>query len=96
MSKEEELQSKFQHEKEKDNIKRFNYERNVERERRKLEWKKLNVLAKEKLTEERMQFIKFEGEMVRKSMTELAIQQQRERDRVIKTMSKLKNTDFQD
>jgi len=33
--------------KERDNIKRFNLEKNLERERRKLEWKKLNVLAKE-------------------------------------------------
>jgi hypothetical protein len=47
----------------------------VERERRKLEWKKLNVLAKDKLVEERMQFAKFEGQLVRKSINELAIQQ---------------------
>jgi len=40
--------------KEKDHIKRYNHEKNIERERRKMEWKKLNVLAKEKLTEERL------------------------------------------
>ena len=43
---------------EKDHIKRFNHERNLEREKRKLEWKKLNVIAKDKEKDERLKQIK--------------------------------------
>ena len=35
-------------------IKRYNHERNLEREKRKLEWKKLNVIAKDQEREERI------------------------------------------
>lgn len=46
--------------KEHENIKWYNMEQNLEREKRKLEWKKLNILAKEQKAEERLQFVKFE------------------------------------
>ena len=51
--------------KERENIKRFNLEKNQEREKRKIEWKKLNVLAKEQITKERLDFMKFEDEKIR-------------------------------
>ncbi len=56
----------------------------------------MNVLAKEKLNEERLVFIKHEEEMIRRSKQELCIQQHRERDRIAKTLGKLRNADFQD
>jgi len=45
---------------ERDNIKRFNHEKNMERERRKMDWKKLNIMAKEKMSKERVEYLKFE------------------------------------
>jgi hypothetical protein len=52
--RQEENRFNFKLFKEKDNIKRFNHMKNIEREKRKLEWKKLNVLAKEKINQERL------------------------------------------
>ena len=48
-------------------------ERNRDKERRKMEWKKVKIMAKEKLNEERMMFIREEEEAIRRSMSELAI-----------------------
>lgn len=59
-----------------------------------MEWKKLKVLLKEKLNDERLQFIKYEDTQIKKAVLDLAIQKHVERDRIIKTMSRLKNTDF--
>lgn len=39
-----------------------------------MEWKKLNVLAKEKQNEERLQYMKFEEETIKRSLIELTIQ----------------------
>lgn len=44
-----------------------NMEKNREKVKKKVEWKKLKVLVKEKLNEDRVQFIKYEDEMIRKS-----------------------------
>ena len=48
-------------------------QKNLEKERRKMEWKKLKILAKEKMNEERVQFIKFEENTIKKSLAELTI-----------------------
>lgn len=94
--RQEENRFNFRLQKEKDHIKRFNFEKNIEREKRKMEWKKLNVLAKEKQNEERLQFMKFEEETIKRSLIELTIQQQLERERIMKTLNKVKKTDFKD
>lgn len=39
-----------------------------------MEWKKLKILAKEKLNDERVQFLKFEENTIKKSLAELTIQ----------------------
>lgn len=39
----------------------------MEREKRKMEWKKLNVLAKDKLIEEKIKFQKYEGALLQKA-----------------------------
>jgi hypothetical protein len=44
-----------------------NFEKNREKVKKKAEWKKLKVLVKEKLNDDRVQFIKYEDEMIRKS-----------------------------
>jgi hypothetical protein len=49
-------------------------EKNLEKERKKAEWKKMKILAKEKLNEERIQYIKFEEETIKRSLAELTIQ----------------------
>lgn len=48
-------------------------DKNLEKEKKKLEWKKVKIIAKEKLNEERVQFIKFEEDTIRKSLAELTI-----------------------
>lgn len=46
-------------------IKRYNHERNLEREKRKLEWKKLNVIAKDQEREERIKQLKQEENLIK-------------------------------
>eukprot|EP00347_Sterkiella_histriomuscorum_P022113 403331635 len=74
-----------------DEAKRDKIQRNLEKEKRKLEWKKLKILAKEKMNEERVQFLKFEENTIKKSLAELTIQQQLERERIRKTMSRVRS-----
>jgi hypothetical protein len=56
-----------------DEDKKIMIQKNLEKERRKMEWKKLKILAKEKMNEERVQFIKFEENTIKKSLAELTI-----------------------
>ena len=49
-------------------------DKNLEKEKKKLEWKKVKILAKEKINEERVQFIKYEEDTIKKSLVELTIQ----------------------
>ena len=66
----------MQDEKEKEYYsKRATIEKNLEKERKKVEWKKLKILAKEKMAEERINFIRFEEDTIKKSLAELTIQQ---------------------
>lgn len=48
-------------------VKRDNFERNLERERRKQDWKKLNVIAREKLVEERIMTARSERDFIHKA-----------------------------
>ena len=45
----------------------------MEKERKKLEWKKAKILTKEKLNEERIKFVREEEQTIQKSLAELAI-----------------------
>jgi len=78
--------------------KRMLIEKNLEKERKKLEWKKAKILTKEKLNEERIKFIKEEETTIQKSLAELAIQQQLERERLRRAMRRVRSgaTDFHD
>ena len=86
----------FRIQKEKDNINRYNHERNLEREKRKLEWKKINVIAREKEREERVKQLKSEEEILKKQTLELIIQQHLEKERVQRTIRKVKINELLD
>ena len=58
---------------EKDYIKKFNLEKNLEREKRKLEWKKLNVIARDMEKDERLKNLKYEEELLKKTTHEMII-----------------------
>lgn len=78
-------------------MKRSMIEKNLEKEKKKIEFKKLKILAKEKMNEERIQYMKFEEDNIKRSMAELTIQQQLEKERVMKTMKKVSSAlDFKD
>ena len=61
-----------------------------------MEWKKLNVLAKEKLNEERIMFQKHEEAMLKQSKAELTIKQQMEKEKINRALFKLRNPNFKD
>ena len=89
---------KSQMEKEKEwEEKRKQILKNLEKEKKKQEVKKMRVLTKERMTEERISTIKLEEYAIKKSLAELTIQQQLEKERLAKTLKKVgKNTDFRD
>ncbi len=68
--------------------------KNLEREKRKLEWKKLNVLAREKIKEERLLFLKQEDAMLWQSKIELLRDERTVKEQMAKTVKKLKGQDF--
>ena len=82
--------------KEKHLLRRFNMEQNLEREKRKLEWKKLNVMAKDKLIDEKREFTKRQSSLIQKAKVELDLQKMIEKERVQKAMVKFRNVDFYD
>lgn len=82
--------------KERDNIRRFNLEKNLEREKRKMEWKKLNVLAKEQMAREKVNFLRFEDEKIRQSTAVLTMRQHQDKDEMRKTLDTVKRHGIMD
>lgn len=69
----EDMKNHQQELKEQEQIKLQNWQENLKKEKREIEWKKLKVLLKEKMNDERLQFIKYEDEQIKKSILDLAI-----------------------
>ena len=79
---------------ERQNIRKFNLKLNMEREKRKVEWKKLDVLARQQLAGERVDTIKQEKALLAKSKSEQVIIRSLERERLEKAMTKLKGANI--
>lgn len=69
-------------------------EENLERERRKLEWKKLNIIAKEQLYEEKIKHQKDQQRLILHSQSNMRIRKGIERDKIVSTITLVKASPF--
>eukprot|EP00347_Sterkiella_histriomuscorum_P022800 403337111 len=80
--------------KEKIQLKREIVEENLDRERRKLEWKKLNILAKEQIYEEKIKAQRDQQKQLLYSQNNMRIKKNCERDKIISTITLVKAAPF--
>ena len=78
----------------KDMIKRLNVAENLEREKRKREWKKLNIMAKDKLTKERLVRSKEQQTIFLRERNKERIFRSQQRNQMIQTLQRLKADPF--